>query len=956
MPFIKKLVLHNFKSFAREVEIPFINSTNIIVGPNGSGKSNVTDAICFVLGRLDIKNMRAAKSANLIFLGSKEIKPAHEASVKLIFDNSDGSFPFQQNEISIERTVRRNGQSIYRINDQTKTRQETLELLTQAGIDPYGFNIILQGGIQGIVKMHPEDRRKIIEEVAGISVYEDKKEKSLHELEKTEINLKEVLAVLRERSIYMKNLEQERKQALRFKELEATVQKYKASILSKKINERKKEIEKLNESLGKQNNVKEGQRQKIDALQTEIKAREQEIEKINEIIYKSGGIEQDALHNQITELKAELAGLVVKKDGHEQRLSELLKKREQMTKDMKEAEVQLKKLREKSPILNEKTKELEQKKKALEELEKAKKEHFKTRNELELTKIRVLDKRNELKSKELENNSIMQELDALAKELSIKQLDSATEHLKKLKQKYDALLLQQDKNNAAIMKLEKECSALGSEISGLDDIKKKVTQFDICPLCKSKMTAEHIKQVTLECNEKSSLLDKKIDENTSQIEKLQVNTELDKKEITNLAADTAKINVEIIKLQNGEKRKERIKQLHHDSQVLQTEIQELDKKRLIFEKKFEETKGIDEKYDILLQDIKELSARTEENADVYTITNQRDIERSQIIIKQSYRDEEELKDGIIELQAIITERNTDLKEKEKAERELVEKFKKLMEKRDMLVGEITSHNTSVLEVRHAIEMLDSQLNQQKVDVARINSEIEVMDSDFKQYQNIEIVQASFEALQYKLENAQNALNSITSMGVNMRALEIYDTLKAEYDEVSKKAEQLFKEKEEILKIITEIDKKKKRSFMKTLSEVNQSFTENFQRLSTKGVAYLELENTEDPFAGGLTIVDRIAKGKYFDVTSLSGGEQTLVALSLLFAIQKYRPYPFYIFDEIDAALDKRNSERLAVLIQQNFGKHQHIIITHNDALMQSAPVLYGVSMQDGISKLISIEL
>jgi chromosome segregation protein len=954
MPFIKKLVLNNFKSFARQVEIPFINSTNIIVGPNGSGKSNVTDAICFVLGRLDIKNMRAAKSANLIFLGSKEIKPAHEASVKLIFDNSDGSFPFQQNEISIERIVRRNGQSIYRINDQTKTRQETLELLTQTGIDPYGFNIILQGGIQGIVKMHPEDRRKIIEEVAGISVYEDKKEKSLHELEKTELNLKEVLAVLRERSVYMKNLEQERKQALRFKELEATVQKYKASILSKKIIERKKEIEKLNESLGKQNNVKEGQRQKIDALQTEIKAREQEVEKINEIIYKSGGIEQDTLQNQITELKAELAGLVVKKEGHEQRLSELLKKREQITKDMKEAEAQLKKLREKSPILNEKTRELEQKKKALEELEKAKKEHFKTRNELELTKIRIFDKRNELKSKELENNSIMQELDALAKELSIKQVDSATEHLKKLKQKCDALLVTQDKNNAAIMKLEKECSAFGSEISGLEDIKKKVTQFDICPLCKSKMTVEHIKQVTLECNEKSSLLAKKTDENTSQIIKLQENIELDKKELASLAAETAKINVEIIKLENGENRKERIKQLHIQSQVLQTEMQELDKKRSILEKKFEETKGIDEKYDILLQNIKELSARTEENADVYTITNQRDIEKSQIIIKQSYRDEEELKDGIIELQAIITERNTDLKEKEKAERELVEKFKKLMEKRDMLVGEITSHNTSILELRHAIEMIDSQLNNQKVEMARINSEIEIMDSDFKQFPNIEIVQASFDALQYKLENSQNALNSIAS--VNLRALEIYDTLKAEYDEVSKKAEQLFKEKEEILKIITEIDKKKKRSFMKTLSEVNQSFTENFQRLSTKGTAYLELENTEDPFAGGLTIVDRIAKGKYFDVTSLSGGEQTLVALSLLFAIQKYRPYPFYIFDEIDAALDKRNSERLAVLIQQNFGKHQHIIITHNDALMQSAPVLYGVSMQDGISKLISIEL
>jgi len=954
MPFIKKLVLNNFKSFARQIEIPFINSMNVIVGPNGSGKSNVTDAICFVLGRLDIKNMRAAKSANLIFLGSKEIKPAHEASVKLVFDNTDGSFPFQQNEISIERVVRRNGQSIYKINNETKTRQEILELLSQSGVDPYGSNIILQGGIQSIVKMHAEDRRKIIEEVAGISIYEDKKEKSLRELEKTEINLKEVIATLRERGIYMKNLEQERKQALRFKELEATVQKYKASILSKKILERKKEIEKLNESLGKQNTIRENQRQKIDILQGEIKATEQEIEKINETIYKSGGIEQETLKNQITDLKAELAGLVVKKDGNEQRLSELLKKREQMNKDLKEMESQLKKLRDKSPVLDEKTRELEQKKKKLEELEKLRKEHFKTRNDFELAKIRILDKRQELKSKELENSSIMQELDALAKELSIKQLDSATDYLKKLGQKYDEILLAQDKSHVGIMKLEKECSAFGSEISGFDEIKKKVAEFDVCPLCKSKMTPEHVREVTKDCDEKSSMLGKKILENKKEITKLQVTIDSDRKELASLSSETAKINVEIIKLQNGEKRKERIKQLHHDALILNSEISELDKKRSALEKKFEENKGIEEKYDLLLQDIKEISARTEENADIYTMTNQRDIEKSQLIIKQSYRDEEYLKDEIVELQAIITERNTDLKEKEKAERELTEKFKKLMEKRDVLVSEINSKNTSIMEVRHAIEMVDAQLNNQKIAVAQINSEIEIKELDFQQYKGIEIVQASFDALQYKLENSQNALNSIVSP--NLRALEIYDSLKADYDEISKKAEQLFKEKEEILKIVTEIDRKKKRSFMKTLNEINTVFSENFQKLSAKGTAYLELENTEDPFADGLNIVVRISKGKYFDVTSLSGGEQTLVALSLLFAIQKYRPYPFYIFDEIDAALDKRNSERLATLIHQNFGNRQHIIITHNDALMSTAPVLYGVSMQDGISKLISIEL
>jgi chromosome segregation protein len=119
-----------------------------------------------------------------------------------------------------------------------------------------------------------------------------------------------------------------------------------------------------------------------------------------------------------------------------------------------------------------------------------------------------------------------------------------------------------------------------------------------------------------------------------------------------------------------------------------------------------------------------------------------------------------------------------------------------------------------------------------------------------------------------------------------------------------------------MNIIAEIDKKKRNSFMKTFRAINAIFTENFSRISSKGIAYLELENQEEIFSGGVTIVVRLAKGKYFDVTSLSGGEQTMVALSLLFAIQEHKPYHFYVFDEIDAALDKRNSERLAGLLER----------------------------------------
>ena len=144
--------------------------------------------------------------------------------------------------------------------------------------------------------------------------------------------------------------------------------------------------------------------------------------------------------------------------------------------------------------------------------------------------------------------------------------------------------------------------------------------------------------------------------------------------------------------------------------------------------------------------------------------------------------------------------------------------------------------------------------------------------------------------------------------------------------------------------------------MRTFRDLNELFSRNFMQLSSKGHAFLELENKEDPFAAGINIIIKVGQGKYFDINSLSGGEQTLVALSLIFAIQEYKPYSFYIFDEIDAALDKRNSERLASLIKKHMSTGQYIVVTHNDALISESSNLYGVSMQEGVSKVLSLEV
>lgn len=138
--------------------------------------------------------------------------------------------------------------------------------------------------------------------------------------------------------------------------------------------------------------------------------------------------------------------------------------------------------------------------------------------------------------------------------------------------------------------------------------------------------------------------------------------------------------------------------------------------------------------------------------------------------------------------------------------------------------------------------------------------------------------------------------------------------------------------------------------------LNEIFSRNFSQLSAKGQVNLELENKKDPFEGGVSITVKTGHGKYFDVRSLSGGEQTIVALSLIFAIQELKPYCFYVLDEVDAALDKRNSERLGALLKKYMQKGQYIVITHNDEIITNATNIFGVSMHDGISKVTSLKI
>ncbi|KHO54457.1 MAG: chromosome segregation protein, partial [archaeon GW2011_AR19] len=644
MVHIKKLVMHGFKSFPKKTEIPFTPEINCVLGPNGSGKSNITDALCFVLGRLSAKSMRAEKSANLIFMGTKEFAPSGEASVELIFDNSDNAFSINEKEISIKRTIRKNNQAIYQINNQTKTRQEILFLLAQAGIDPNGFNIILQGEIQNFVSMHNEERRKIIEEVSGISVYESRKQKSLKELEKTDEKLKETLAILRERTAYLNNLEKERQQALKFQKLEKQARDFKASIINYELKTRQKQKQKILSDMDSNSKEAEKIRNKILLTHNSVKDFEEKISSINSTIQKSTGIEQEQLNQEIANIRAELAGLSVRLENYENKLSEISRQKQELNELIRNNELSIKEIQKSSPSSgsDKKQKEIEEKKKQLEKFEEQRKKFYTIKSELKTIREKYEDKKTLLQNFMNESNFLLKQINVFSEELYDKETSTAKISLLKqsIMQKKGFL----EELNKKERELEKIFFLNSSEINSNQKLIDDISKIDICPVCKSKITKEHVHSMSSEIQPKVISLKKQITDSDKELKEIYLEMVSAKEEIKALESEFSKREFDLLKIKNINEKKDQIKSLHEKIEKLKAELKEIESRRAKLEKDFDENSNIEKKYETTFIEVQEISLRSQENVDSEIDFKQRELERSKISLKQFLREEVDYKE------------------------------------------------------------------------------------------------------------------------------------------------------------------------------------------------------------------------------------------------------------------------------------------------------------------------
>jgi len=210
---------------------------------------------------------------------------------------------------------------------------------------------------------------------------------------------------------------------------------------------------------------------------------------------------------------------------------------------------------------------------------------------------------------------------------------------------------------------------------------------------------------------------------------------------------------------------------------------------------------------------------------------------------------------------------------------------------------------------------------------------------------------SIEHLKDAIHKCESVMASLEP--VNMRALEDYDAQEKRKNELEEEIKRLIEQKKNLIKLVETLKSRKKEELLKVFDSVNENFKKIYPQLSTDTEAELVLENPENPFEEGLAIHVRPKEGRMLKLESLSGGQKTLTALALIFAIQCYEPSPFYVLDEVDMYLDAVNAEKIAQMIKNNSKYAQFIMVSLRKITLKEADHVYGIVKQsNGVSNII----
>lgn len=976
--YLKSIKAVGFKSFADKIELDIKDGITCIVGPNGSGKSNILDAVKWVLGEQSVKTLRGTGSmSDVIFNGSKSRSPMSRASVSLTIDNSNHYLKSEFNEIEVKRVVYRTGENEYYLNNTKVRLKDITDLFIDSGASRDAYNIISQGTVEDIVSSKPEARRVIIEEAAGVLKYKKHKEESLRKLEKTKDNLNTINLLISELETSLEPLRVQSIKAKKFNEYKDNLKNLEIALI---VND----IKKINLEYNKLKARNEELKTLIEELNAKVSKDIATLE-VNKLSNLEVETTLNKLNQNLVELERQIADTNAKKtmilerkklnSNNDATLNNVLNLKEEILSIGKNINF----LEEEIKTLNSKKEKLKSNLDSIDNEELILRKNYVTEsNEYNNKNKELLELNNRM---DILNNNILNEVNV---PLPVKSILN-NPRLKGIYNTVGKLLTFDDIYMNAIE------ITLGASLNYLvvdneTSVKQAINYLKEQRLGRATfLPLNIIKPKYLDSNVLDTL------KNMSGFVDIAIN--LVKYDpaydniMQNLLATTIVVK-DIDALNNIAKRlnyKYKIVSLDGDISYAGGSISGGAKKNSnsILKDRYELTKletskvnletnirVIETKINSLNQEQEEIKNKknkiNNEYIELKETINRKNISLSEL--KNNYKDKE---NTIKNNEAILN--NTVDQELDN----ILKTYYDLNGQKDNLLRTIKDYKEKLELARGDLAELELNIKNKNKDLNKYNSEFNSNEVTLGKYDvkldnylltlNEEYTMTYEKALHEVDTNidiettrlqVSKLKSSIKELGeVNLGSIAEFERVNERYTFLTTQKDDLVKSIEELETAIASLDEIMKERFKATFEAVNNEFQKVFKILFRGGEGHLELTDKDNLLETGVEIIAQPPGKKLSSITLFSGGERTLTAISLLFAILNVKTVPFVILDEVEAALDEANVDVFGKYLETRKDKSQFIIITHKKRTMEYADTLYGITMQEeGVSKLVSVRM
>ena len=976
--YLKSIKAVGFKSFADKIELDIKDGITCIVGPNGSGKSNILDAVKWVLGEQSVKTLRGTGSmSDVIFNGSKSRSPMSRASVALTIDNSNHYLKSEFNEIEVKRVVYRTGENEYYLNNAKVRLKDITDLFIDSGASRDAYNIISQGTVEDIVNSKPEARRVIIEEAAGVLKYKKHKEESLRKLEKTKDNLNTINLLISELETSLEPLRIQSIKAKKFNEYKDNLKNLEIALI---VND----IKKINLEYNKLKARNEELKSLIEELTAKINKNTATLE-----VSKLSNLEVEStlnkLNQNLVELERQIADTNAKKtmilerkklnSNNDATLNNVLNLKEEILSIGKN----INSLEDEIKALNSKKDELKTTLDSIDNEELILRKNYVTEsNEYNRKNKELLELNNKI---DILNNNILNEVNI---PLPVKSILN-NPRLKGIYNTVGKLLTFDDAYMSAIE------TTLGASINYLvvdseTSVKQAINYLKEQRLGRATfLPLNIIKPKCLDSNIIDSL------KNTSGFIDTAINLVKYDKAYDNIMQNllaTTIIVKDIDALNSIAKHlnyKYKVVSLDGDISYAGGSISGGAKKNSnsILKDSYELTKletnkvnletnirVIDTKINTLNQEQEEIKNKknkvNNEYIELKETINRKNISLAEL--QSNYKD----KENTIKNNEAILNNTVDIEldnilksyyELNGRKDNLLRTIKDYKEKLETARGDLAELELNIKNKNHSLNKYNSEFNSNEITLGKYDVKLDnyllTLNEEYTMtYEkalheidtNIDIETTRLQVSKLK--------SSIKDLGeVNLGSISEFERVNERYTFLTTQKDDLVKSIEELETAIASLDEIMKERFKATFASVNMEFQKVFKILFRGGEGHLELTDKDNLLETGVEIIAQPPGKKLSSITLFSGGERTLTAISLLFAILNVKTVPFVILDEVEAALDEANVDVFGKYLETRKDKSQFIIITHKKRTMEYADTLYGITMQEeGVSKLVSVRM